>query len=104
MSAAATDPNDAAPQRASRLVLALLALLALTALEVVVAGLPVDRPARITALCGLAMTEALLVLVAFLRLGRQARTVRLAILAPIVLGPAFAVALMLDTAFRVTQR
>jgi heme/copper-type cytochrome/quinol oxidase subunit 4 len=96
--------NDAAPQPTSRLVLALLALLALTALEVVVVGLPVDRTARITALCGLAMTEALLVLVAFLRLGRQSRIVRLAILVPLVLGPGFGVALMLDAAFRVTQR
>ena len=50
------------------------------------------------------MTEALLVLVAFLRIGRQSRIVRLAILAPLLLGPVFAVALMLDAAFRVTQR
>ena len=100
----AADSTEAPPQRTSRLVLALLALLALTALELVVVGLPVDRTARITALCGLAMTEALLVLVAFLRLGRQSRLVRLAILVPLVLGPGFGVALMLDAAFRVTQR
>jgi hypothetical protein len=92
------------PQRTSRLVLALLALLAITALEVIVVGLPVDRSARITALSGLAMTEALLVLVAFLRIGRESRIVRLAILVPLVLAPSFAVALMLDAAFRVTQR
>jgi len=104
MSTAAPSPHDAAPQRTSRLVLALATLLALTALEVIVVGLPVDRTARITALSGLAMTEALLVLVAFLRLGRQSRFVWLAILVPLVLGPGFAVALMLDTAFRVTQR
>ena len=100
----ATDSAEGPPQRTSRLVLTLLALLALTALEVAVVSLPVDRTARITALCGLAMTEALLVLVTFLRIGRQSRLVRLAIFAPLVLGPGFGVALMLDAAFRVTQR
>jgi hypothetical protein len=92
------------PPRMSRLVGALLGLLALTALEVIVVGLPVDRTARITALSGLAMTEALIVLTAFMRIGRESRIVRLAILAPLVLAPAFTVALMLDAAFRVTQR
>jgi hypothetical protein len=101
---AAPGPSDAAPQRTSRLVLALAALLALTVLEVIVVGLPIDRTARITALSGLAMTEALLVLVAFLRIGRESRLLRLALLVPLVLAPAFAVALMLDAAFRVTQR
>ena len=93
-----------APERTGRLVLALASLLALTALEVVVVGLPVDRTARITALCGLSMTQALLLLVAFLRIGRESRIVRLAILVPLVLAPSFAVALMLDAAYRVTQR
>jgi heme/copper-type cytochrome/quinol oxidase subunit 4 len=104
MSTPSSSPTDAAPQRGSRLVLALLALLALTALEVIVVGLPVDRTARITALCGLAMTEALLVLVAFLRIGRELRLLRFVLLAPLVLAPAFTVALMLDSAFRVTLR
>ena len=92
------------PERTGRLVLALAGLLMLTALEVGVAGLPVDRTARITALCGLAMTKALVVLAAFLRLGRQPGPLRLALLAPLLLAPGFAVALMLDAAFRVTQR
>jgi hypothetical protein len=95
---------DAVPPRTGRLVVALLGLLALTALEVIVVGLPVDRTARITALCGLAMTEALVVLTAFMRIGRESRLLRLALLVPLVLAPSFTVALMLDTAFRVTQR
>jgi hypothetical protein len=92
------------PQRVSRLVAALAAMLVMTALEVLVVGLPVDRTARITALCGLVMAQALLVLTVFMRLGRQRPLLRLALLAPLVLGPGFTVALMLDTAFRVTQR
>ena len=96
--------TDLAPARTGRLVATLLALLALTALEVGVVGLPVDRAARITALVGLAMTKALLMLASFMRIGRESRILRLAILAPLVLAPGFAVALMLDTVFRVTQR
>jgi hypothetical protein len=98
------EASPATPQRAGRLVLALAAMLALTALEVIVVGLPVDRTARITALCGLSMTKALVLLAAFLRVGRESRIVRLAILGPVFLAPAFTVALMLDAAFRVTQR
>jgi hypothetical protein len=104
MSAEASPSSPVAPQRAGRLALALFAMLALTALEVIVVGLPVDRTARITALCGLSMTEALVLLAAFLRVGRESRIVRLAILGPLFLAPAFTVALMLDAAFRVTQR
>ncbi|HEY2731123.1 MAG TPA: cytochrome C oxidase subunit IV family protein [Polyangia bacterium] len=92
------------PGRGGRLVLGLCGLLVLTALEVLVVGLPVDRTARITALVGLAMAKALVVLVAFMGIGRESRLLRLALLAPLLLAPAFAVALMLDTAFRVTQR
>ncbi|HVX95780.1 MAG TPA: cytochrome C oxidase subunit IV family protein [Polyangia bacterium] len=92
------------PERTGRLMLALFVLLVTTAVEVIVAGLPVDRTARITALCGLAMTKASILLVAFMRLGRQPFIVRLAILTPLVLGPGFAVAIMLDAAFRVTMR
>lgn len=91
-------------ERTGRLMLALFVLLVTTAVEVIVAGLPVDRTVRITALCGLAMTKASVLLVAFMRLGRQSFIVRLAILAPLVLGPGFAVAIMLDAAFRVTLR
>ena len=98
----ATSPTF--PERTGRLVLALLGLLTLTALEVSVAGLPIDRTARITALCGLAMTKLLVVLGAFLRIGRESRLVRLALLVPLFLAPAFAIGLMLDAAFRVTQR
>ena len=102
--AATSDPAAAPPQPAGRLVVALLALLAVTALEVVVVGLPVDRTARITALSVLAMTQALVLLTTFMRIGRESRIVRFALLAPIFLAPGFAVALMLDAAFRVTQR
>jgi hypothetical protein len=94
----------ASNERTGRLMLALFVLLVITASEVIVAGLPVDRTARITALAGLAMTKASILLVAFMRLGRQSFIVRLAILAPLVLGPGFAVAVMLDAAFRVTMR
>ena len=92
------------PERAGRLALALVGLLALTALEVIVVGLPVDRTARITALAGLAMTKALVLLGAFMRIRRQSPILRFALLAPMLLAPIFAVALMLDAAFRVTQR
>jgi hypothetical protein len=98
------DRPDGSPSKTSRLVLALAALLALTALEVIVVGLPVDRAARITALVGLSMTKALVLLAAFMRLGRAPRMFRFAILAPAALATAFAVALMLDAAFRVTLR
>jgi hypothetical protein len=103
-SEAAPSSSPPAPLRWGGLALALLTLLALTALEVIVVGLPVDRTARITALSGLSMTKALLVLLAFLRIGRESRIVRFALLAPLFLAPAFAVALMLDAAFRVTLR
>ena len=96
--------TDLAPARTGRLVATLLGLLALTALEVGIVGLPVDRAARITALVGLAMTKALLMLAAFMRIGRESRILRLALLAPLMLAPGFAVALMLDAVFRVTQR
>jgi cytochrome c oxidase subunit IV len=101
-----TGPLTVAPRtdRARGLVVALFGLLVVTALEVIVAGLPVDRTARITALTSLAMTKALIVLGAFMRIGRESRILRLALLAPIVLAPTFAVALMLDAAFRVTSR
>jgi heme/copper-type cytochrome/quinol oxidase subunit 4 len=105
MSAAAPNPSSAvAPERTGRLVVALVVMLAFTALEVIVVGLPVDRTARITALCGLAMTKALLLMTAFMRIGRESRVVRLALMAPLFFAPVFAVALMLDAAFRVTQR
>jgi len=100
----ATDPAAPDSQRTSRLVLALMGLLVLTALEVVVVSLPVDRTARITALAGLAMTKVLVVLTAFFRIRRESPLLRLALLVPLVAAPAFAVALMLDAAFRVTQR
>jgi len=86
------------------LVTALLALLVLTALEVGVVGLPIERRVRVTVLVGLAMTKALLVLTAFMGLGRESRLARLAVLAPLVLAPGFAVALMLDAVFRVAER
>jgi caa(3)-type oxidase subunit IV len=92
------------PERSRRIVVSLFGLLALTALEVFVVDLPIDRTARITALSGLAMTKALVLLVAFMGIGRESRLLRLALLAPLLLAPIFAVALMLDAAFRVTQR
>jgi len=79
-------------------------LLILTALEVLVVGLPVDRSARITALVGLGMTKGLLLLAVFMRIGRESRILRLGVIVPLVLAPGFAIALMLDTVFRVTQR
>jgi caa(3)-type oxidase subunit IV len=105
MSDADTSPaTDVTPARTGRLVGTLFCLLALTALEVGVVNLPIDRAVRITALVGLGMTKALLVLASFMRIGRESRILRLAVLAPLVLAPGFAVALMLDAAFRVTQR
>jgi hypothetical protein len=95
---------DAPTEKTWRLVVALLFLLALTALEVTVVGLPVDRAARITALVGLGLTKGLVLLVAFMRFGREPLVLRAAVLIPLVLAPGFAVALMLDAAFRVVQR
>jgi hypothetical protein len=100
----ASPTTDLPPERTLGLVAALLALLAMTVLEVGVVGLPIDRAARITALVGLGMTKALVMLVSFMRIGRQARVLRLALLVPLLLAPTFAVALLLDVAFRVTQR
>jgi heme/copper-type cytochrome/quinol oxidase subunit 4 len=98
--------TDAAPpQRTSRLVLALGALFALTALEVGIVNLPVERALRVTTLVGLAMTKVLVLLVGFMRLGREPRLIKFAALVPLVFGPALAVTLMLEAAFRaVTQR
>jgi cytochrome c oxidase subunit IV len=94
-----------ARERPGRLVLALGALFVLTALEVGVCDLPVDRAARVTALVGLAMTKAVVLLAAFMRLGREPRLLRVTALLPLVVAPVFAVALMLEAAFRaVTQR
>jgi hypothetical protein len=93
-----------ARQRAGGLVATLIVLLILTALEVLVVGLPVDRAARITALVGLGMTKGLLLLAVFMRIGRESRILRLGVFVPLVLAPGFAIALMLDTVFRVTQR
>jgi hypothetical protein len=93
-----------ARERARGLVAALAALLVMTVLEVGVVGLPVDRAARITALVGLGLTKGLLLLTVFMRIGREPRILRLGVLIPLVLAPGFAVALMLDTVFRVTQR
>lgn len=93
------------PQRTGRLVLALGALFVLTALEVGVVNLPVERALRVTALVGLAMTKALLLLVAFMRLGREPRIIKFTALVPLFVAPTFAVALMLEAAFRAaTQR
>jgi hypothetical protein len=100
-----TPPAGAQPrQPTGALVATLAALLILTALEVVLVGLPVDRAARITALVGLGMTKGLLLLTVFMRIGREPRILRLGVLVPLILAPGFAVALMLDTVFRVTQR
>jgi len=106
MSPGADTPTEAIPaERTGPLVLALGALLALTALEVGVVNLPVDRALRVTTLVGLSMTKALLLLVAFMRLPRQPRLIRFTALVPLLFAPTFAVALMLEAAFRaVTQR
>lgn len=95
---------DASPPSTLRLGFALVVLLALTALEVTVVGLPVDRAARITALVGLGMTKGLVVLTAFMRIGRESRILRAGVLVPLVLAPGFAIALMLDAAFRAVSR
>jgi cytochrome c oxidase subunit IV len=99
-----TVQSPPARQRVGGLVATLAALLVLTALEVIIVGLPVDRAARITALVGLGMTKGLLLLAVFMRIGRESRILRLGVLVPLILAPGFAVALMLDAAFRVTQR
>jgi hypothetical protein len=91
-------------QRTGALLATLLVLLILTALEVVIVTLPIDRAARITALVGLGMTKGLLLLTVFMGIARESRILRLGVLVPLVLAPGFAVALMLDTVFRVTQR
>ena len=81
---------------------AFAALVAITLLELGVAHAGVGRPARITALAGLAMAKVATLLLVFMHLRREARALKLIALLPLVLAPAFAVVLMLDTAFRVT--
>lgn len=98
------EASPTSPARTARLVVALLFLLALTALEVTVVGLPIDRAVRITALVGLGMTKGLILLAAFMRFGREPLVLRAALLIPLLLAPGFAIALMLDVAFRVVQR
>ena len=99
-----TSPGIPSRERMRGLVGAVLALFTLTALEVGVVDLPVDRVARITALVGLSMTKVLLVLTVFMGLRREPRVLRFAVIAPLLLAPGFAVALMLDAVFRVTHR
>jgi heme/copper-type cytochrome/quinol oxidase subunit 4 len=91
-------------ERTRGIVAACVGLLIMTGLEVGLVNLPVDRAARVTALVGLAMTKVLVMLLAFMRLGHESRLLRTAALVPLILAPAFAVALMLDAVFRVTQR
>jgi hypothetical protein len=104
MSNASTAGSGRPAQSAGRLFATLLALLVLTAMEVVIANLPVDRAARITTLVGLGMTKGLLLLAVFMRIGRESPILRLGVFVPLLLAPGFAVVLMLDTVFRVTQR
>jgi heme/copper-type cytochrome/quinol oxidase subunit 4 len=85
--------------RGHRLV-AFAGLVALTALELVVIRLPVERAARITALSGLAITKVAILLLVFMRLPREPRALRLGLLLPFLLAPAFVVVLMLEAAFR----
>jgi heme/copper-type cytochrome/quinol oxidase subunit 4 len=93
-----------AEERVWRQVLAFALLLGLTALEVVVAGLEVDRAARVTALVGLATTKVGVVLRFFMGVGREPRVLRLAAYAPLLLAPIVAVALLLDAVVRVRLR
>jgi hypothetical protein len=85
----------------SRHLIAFAGLVVLTALELGVIQLPVERAARITALSGLAITKGAILLFAFMRLPREPRALRLGLLLPFLLAPAFVVALMLDAVFRV---
>jgi cytochrome c oxidase subunit IV len=81
-----------------------LALLALTALEFFIVRLPVDRALRVTTLLGLSLTKAGLMLMTFMNLRREAWALRGLVLVPLLLAPLFAIALMLDTVFRVSLR
>jgi caa(3)-type oxidase subunit IV len=87
-----------------RYVAAFAALLALTALELSVIHLPVDRAARITALCGLAMAKVGLVLLFFMDLRALPRLLRFTALVPLLAAPGFAVVLMLEAAFQARLR
>jgi heme/copper-type cytochrome/quinol oxidase subunit 4 len=75
-------------------------LLAFTALELAVVHLEVGRAARITALAGLAISKVALVLWLFMGLREEPRELRATALLPFLVAPAFAVVLMLETAFR----
>jgi heme/copper-type cytochrome/quinol oxidase subunit 4 len=86
--------------RPARLLVPFAALIALTAFELVVIGLPVERAARVTALVGLATTKAAVILLGFMGLRDEPRVMRLTIVAPLLIAPAFAVVLMLESAFR----
>jgi heme/copper-type cytochrome/quinol oxidase subunit 4 len=83
-----------------RYLTAFAAMVTITTFELVVIQLPVERAARITALVGLAATKGAVVLMLFMNLRREGRGLRLSMLAPLLLAPAFAVVLMLEAAFR----
>lgn len=77
------------------------ALVALTSLElIVVAGMDMERAARITTLAGLLMAKAGLVLFFLMRARENWWSARLT-LAAIALGAGAAVVLMLETVYRV---
>jgi caa(3)-type oxidase subunit IV len=92
------------PRPRTAYLVAFVALAAITLLEVGIALVHLDagRAARVTALAGLAMAKAATLLLVFMHLRHEARALRLIAVVPVVLAPAFAVVLMLDTVFRVT--
>jgi len=86
--------------RPARFLVPFVALIALTGLELLVVGQPAERAARVTALVGLSTTKAAVILLGFMGLRGEPRVMRLTIVAPLLIAPAFAVVLMLESAFR----
>jgi hypothetical protein len=96
--------DAAAPARPSGLALGVTfaALVALTSLElIVVAGMDMERAARITTLAGLLMAKVGLVLFFLMRARENWWSARLT-MAAIALGAGAAVVLMLETVYRVS--
>jgi len=85
----------------ARYVVGFLVLAMLTALELGAIRSDLERAARITALCGLAMAKVGLLVWVFMDLRAQPRVVKVLALAPLLFAPGFTVVLMLDAVHRV---
>jgi heme/copper-type cytochrome/quinol oxidase subunit 4 len=71
-------------------------------LELGVIRVDVGRAARITTLCGLAISKVAVLLLFFMQLRTESRALKVAVAVPLVLAPAFAIVLMLEAVHRIS--